>query len=98
MTRFLMRLFAFALLAGSALSLRAVTTYQLDNTGGACVSSRTIHASDSAMTSAQYAVTVYANPASVPASQSSATIETRPPDLSLSFFPTYFPTRHSGLN
>ena len=99
MTRFLMRLFAFALLAGSALapSLRAVTTYQLDNTGGACVSSRTIHASDSGMTSAQYAVTVYANSARVPVSQYSATIDTSTHDLSLSFFSTYFPSGHCGL-
>jgi hypothetical protein len=54
MTGFPMKLlFAIALLAGSALapSLRAVTTYQVDNTGGPFVSSRTIHASDSGMTS-----------------------------------------------
>ena len=99
MTKFPMRLFAIVLLACGALapSLRAVTTYQVDNTTGTCVSSRTIHASDSGMTSAQYAVTVYANSARVPVSHYTATIDTTTHDLSLSFPSTYFPSGHCGL-
>jgi hypothetical protein len=99
MTRFPMKLLAIALLAGSALApaLRAVTSYQVDNTGGTCVSSRTIHASDSGMTSAHYAVTVYADSVRVPVSYYSATIDTSTYDLSLSFSSTYFPNGHCGL-
>ena len=77
--------------------MRAVTTYQVDNTGGPCVSSRTIRASDSGMTSAHYAVTVFANSSRVPFSHYSATIDTTTHDLSLSFSSTYFPSGHCGL-
>jgi hypothetical protein len=97
--KFTMRFLMAALLAGSALapSLRAITTYRVDNTGGTCISSRTIHASDSGMTSAHYAVTVYNAISRIPTSHYSATINASTYDLSLSFPSTYFPTGYCGL-
>jgi hypothetical protein len=86
-----------ALLAALAPGLRAITTYNVDNTGGTCVSSQTIHASDSGMTSAHYAVTVYDGTSRVPTSHYTATIDTSSYDLALTFSSTYFPSGHCGL-
>jgi hypothetical protein len=88
-----------ALLAGSALAptLRAVTTYHVDNTGGTCVSSKTIHASDSGMTNSHYAVTVYNATSRIPTSHYTASIDASTHDLTLTFGSTYFPTGYCGL-
>jgi predicted porin len=68
--RFPMGFLVVAILAGSALApaVQAVTTYHVDNTNGTCVSSRTIRASDSGMTSVKYAVTVYNSTSRIPTS------------------------------
>lgn len=94
-----MRLLMAAILAGGALAptLHAVMTYHVDNTGGTCVSSRVIRASDSGMTSPHYAVTVYAGSTRTPVSHYSATIDPSTYDLSLSFPSTYFPSGYCGL-
>jgi hypothetical protein len=81
----------------SELPAQAVTTYQVDNRGGACVTSRVIHASESGMTSAHYAVTVYDSYARVPASYYTASINAGNYDLTLTFDSTYFPSGYCGV-
>jgi hypothetical protein len=92
------RFFRAVLFCALALPLGAITTYSVDNRGGACVASRVIRAGDSGMTNGHYAVVVYdSTPALVPRSHYSASIDSSSYDLTLTFGSTYWPSGHCGV-
>ena len=98
MKRFSMCILALlALAACFAPGAAAAITYSVDNTNGTCVGSKVIHASDSGMTSAHYAVTVYDATTRIPVSHYTASINTSNYDLTLTFGSTYFPNGYCGL-